>query len=40
MYRLMKNMGLRAKIRGKKYRSFKGTVGKIADNVLDRDWKA
>ena len=38
VYRLMKLMSLKAKIRIKKYKSYKGTVGKIADNILDRDF--
>lgn len=38
--RLMKSMGLRCKIRKVKYRSYKGDVGRIAPNILDRDFKA
>lgn len=38
--RLMQTMGLKSRIRVVKYRSYKGEVGKIADNVLKRDFKA
>ena len=38
--RLMKEQGLRCLIRKKRYRSYKGTIGKIAPNILDRDFKA
>ena len=38
--RLMKELGLRCLIRKKRYRSYKGTIGKIAPNILDRDFKA
>lgn len=38
--RLMQSMGLKSRIRGVKYRSYKGAVGKIADNVLQRQFKA
>lgn len=38
--RLMQMMGLKSRIRVVKYRSYKGEVGKIADNVLKRDFKA
>ncbi|WP_431605390.1 IS3 family transposase, partial [Acinetobacter seifertii] len=35
VYRLMKSMGLKSRIRALKYRSYKsGCVGTIADNVL------
>ena len=36
--RLMKLLGLQAVIRRKKYKSYKGEVGKVAPNVLDRDF--
>ncbi len=36
----MRLMGLRSMIRMKKYKSYKGDVGKIAPNVLKRDFKA
>ena len=38
--RLMKELGLKCRIRQKRYRSYKGTIGKIAPNILDRDFKA
>ncbi|MBB6454814.1 transposase InsO family protein [Salirhabdus euzebyi] len=38
--RLMKELGLKSIIRIKKYRSYKGTVGKKAPNILDRDFHA
>ena len=38
--RLMKSMGLKCQIRKVKYRSYKGEVGRIAPNVLERDFKA
>ncbi|SDM30760.1 Integrase core domain-containing protein [Paenibacillus sp. OK060] len=36
----MKELGLKSVVRMKKYRSYKGTVGKIAPNVLDRNFLA
>ena len=33
--KLMKQMGLSSKVRMKKYRSYKGEVGKIAPNLLE-----
>ncbi|MBB3114808.1 transposase InsO family protein [Paenibacillus phyllosphaerae] len=38
--RLMKELGLKSVVRMKKYRSYKGTVGRIAPNVLDRQFQA
>lgn len=39
--RLMNILGLKAIIRKKrKYSSYKGTIGKIEDNILNRDFKA
>jgi putative transposase len=38
--RIMKELGLKCLVRIKKYRSYKGTVGKIAPNILDRQFKA
>lgn len=38
--RLMKKMGLQCLVRMKKYKSYKGTVGKIAPNHLDRQFAA
>lgn len=37
--RLMAEMGLRAKVKHIKYRSYKGDVGRIAPNIIDRDFK-
>jgi putative transposase len=36
----MRELGLKCIVRMKKYRSYKGTVGKIAPNILDRDFHA
>jgi len=38
--RIMKELGLKCLVRMKKYRSYKGTVGKIAPNILERNFKA
>ena len=38
--RLMKSLGLKSVIRVKKYKSYKGEQGKIAPNVLKRNFKA
>lgn len=38
--RLMKEMGLSCKVRTKKYKSYKGELGKIAGNILSRDFNA
>ena len=38
--RLMKQLGLICRVRIKKYRSYKGEVGKIAPNLLNRDFHA
>ena len=38
--RLMKELGLVCRVRMKKYRSYKGEVGKVADNLLDRNFHA
>jgi putative transposase len=38
--KIMKNLGLICKVRIKKYRSYKGEIGRIAPNILDRDFKA
>ena len=38
--RLMKELGLVCRVRMKKYRSYKGEVGKIADNELNRQFHA
>ena len=36
----MKSLGLKSVIRVKKYKSYKGEQGKIAPNVLERNFKA
>ena len=38
--RLMKELGLVCRVRMKKYRSYKGEVGKIAPNLLKRNFEA
>lgn len=38
--RLMNEMGLKCLVRLKKYRSYKGNVGRIAPNIIQRDFKA
>ena len=38
--KFMKEVGLTSKVRMKKYRSYKGEVGKIAPNLLERDFYA
>ena len=38
--RLMHNMGLMGKRPKEKYHSYRGEVGKIADNIIDRDFSA
>ena len=38
--RLMSEAGIRCEVRMKKYKSYKGEVGKIAPNILDRNFKA
>lgn len=41
VYRLMKELGLKSIQRPKRrYNSYRGTIGKIADNILKRDFKA
>ncbi|USZ15914.1 IS3 family transposase [Moraxella sp. FZFQ2102] len=41
VWRLMSQMGLKARIRSKRrFSAYQGKVGKIADNVLKRDFKA
>ena len=36
--RLMKVLGLKCQVRIKKYRSYKGEIGKIAPNLINRDF--
>ena len=38
--RLMNDLGLKCQVRIKKYRSYKGEVGKIAPNLIDRNFYA
>ncbi|MCM3764924.1 IS3 family transposase [Neobacillus niacini] len=38
--RLMNEMGLKCLVRMKKYRSYRGKVGKIAPNILERNFEA
>jgi putative transposase len=38
--RLMQSMGLKSVIRVKKYKSYKGQLGNVADNLLQRNFKA
>lgn len=38
--KLMHDLGLKCVVRQHKYRSYKGTVGVVADNILDRNFKA
>ena len=36
--RLMAETGIKCMVRMKKYRSYKGEIGKIAPNLLERDF--
>jgi len=38
--RLMREMGIFCRVRMKKYNSYKGEVGKIASNIIDRHFKS
>ena len=38
--RLMKELGLVCRVRIKKYRSYKGEMGQIAPNLLERNFEA
>ena len=38
--RIMKELGLKAVVRVVKYRSYKGDIGQVAPNLLERDFKA
>ena len=38
--RLMKELGLKCMVRIKKYRSYKGEIGKVAPDLIKRDFKA
>lgn len=36
----MKELGLKCLVRMKKYKSYKGTIGKVAPNILNSNFKA
>lgn len=38
--KLMKELGLQCFVRAQKYKSYKGAVGKICDNLLNREFEA
>ena len=38
--KLMNTLGLRGKVKRRKYKSYKGNVGKVAANVINRNFKA
>ncbi|MGD6944547.1 DDE-type integrase/transposase/recombinase, partial [Cytobacillus gottheilii] len=38
--RIMRDLGLKCIVRMKKYKSYKGEVGKAAPNILNRDFRA
>ena len=38
--RLMNELGLKSIVRMKKYRSYKGKIGRVAPNILDRNFQA
>ncbi|MDZ5713841.1 IS3 family transposase, partial [Jeotgalibacillus haloalkalitolerans] len=38
--KLMKGLGLKSLVRMKKYRSYRGNVGKVAPNLLERNFQA
>ena len=40
VYRLMKELGIRSKVRRKRYVSYRGEIGKSAPNTLNRRFKA
>jgi putative transposase len=40
VFKLMRSLGLRSLIRRKKYRSYRGEIGTIAPNLLQRDFKS
>ncbi|WP_226683357.1 IS3 family transposase [Sutcliffiella horikoshii] len=40
VYRIMRELGLQCIVRMKKYKSYKGEIGKAAPNILDRNFKA
>ena len=40
VYRIMNVLGIKSEVRPKKYRSYKGCEGKIAPNIIERNFKA
>lgn len=40
VYRLMKELNLKSLVRIKKYKSYKGTIGKVAPNILNREFSS
>lgn len=40
VYRLMKKLNLKSMVRAKKYRSYKGEVGHVASNLINRNFHA
>lgn len=38
--KLMKTLGLQGKVKRRKYKSYKGNVGKVAANIINRNFKA
>lgn len=40
VHKLMRSMGLQGKRRKSKYKSYKGEVGKVAPNIINRDFAA
>ncbi len=38
--RLMNELGLKSKVRPKRYKSYRGEVGEIAENILNREFSA
>ena len=38
--RLMKDLGLKCQVRSKRYRSYRGEIGKVAPNLIDRNFHA
>jgi putative transposase len=38
--KLMNQLGIKCQVRMKKYKSYRGNVGKVAPNILNRDFKA
>lgn len=40
VHKLMKELGLKGKIRRSRYKSYRGEIGKVAPNILDRKFNA